>query len=146
MELKPRPPPAPVYSCPTKLPFASGWFLTGKKGPPPDQDQLSADLHCIHLSVDGLVYVCDRDLNRIHVFTKQGRFITNFLVAGNTIARGPECGGPGRPTLGMCGSTFNLVFSHDADQKYVLVVTRTVNYLGWGTIRRYGRGAFQPCG
>ena len=30
-----------------------------KAGPPPDQDQLSSDLHCIHLSVDGLVYVCD---------------------------------------------------------------------------------------
>lgn len=108
-----------------------------KKGPPPEQDQLSSDLHCVHLSVDGLVYVCDRDLNRIHVFTKQGKFITNFLVAGNTIARGPECGGPGHPTLGMCGSTFNLVFSHDAGQKYVLVADGT-NHRIWIHDRRTG--------
>lgn len=108
-----------------------------KAGPPPDQDQLSADLHCIHLSVDGLVYVCDRDLNRIHVFTKQGKFVTSFLVAGSTIARGPECGGPGHPTLGMCGSTFNLVFSHDAGQKYVLVADGT-NHRIWIHDRRTG--------
>lgn len=101
-----------------------------KAGPPPDQDQLSSDLHCIHLSVDGLVYVCDRDLNRIQVFTKHGAFVTSFLVAGNTIARGPECGGPGHPSLGMCGTTFNLVFSHDAGQKYVLVADGT-NHRIW---------------
>ena len=57
-----------------------------KAGPPPDQEQLSSDLHCVHLSVDDLVYVCDRDQNRIHVFTTQGTFVTNFLVAGSTIA------------------------------------------------------------
>ena len=101
-----------------------------KAGPPPDQDQLSSDLHCIYLSVDGLVYVCDRDLNRIQVFTKHGAFVTSFLVAGNTIARGPECGGPGHPSLGMCGTTFNLVFSHDAGQKYVLVADGT-NHRIW---------------
>jgi len=113
-----------------------------KAGPPPDQDQLSSDLHCIHLSVDGLVYVCDRDLNRIHVFTKQGKFVMNFLVASATIARGPECGGPGHPTLGMCGSTYNIVFSHDAGQKYVLTADGT-NHRIWIHDRRTGAYAGQ---
>ena len=108
-----------------------------KKAPPPEWENLSSDLHCIHLSVDGLVYVCDRDQNRIHVFTKQGKFVTNFLVAGDTIARGPECGGPGHPTLGMCGTVYNLVFSHDAGQNYVIVADGT-NHRMWIHDRKTG--------
>ncbi len=48
-------------------------------GPPPDQTQFAPALHCIHFSRDGLVYVCERGSDRIQVFTKQGKFVKQFL-------------------------------------------------------------------
>ena len=33
--------------------------------PPPDQDAFAPALHCILISADGLVYVCERGMNRI---------------------------------------------------------------------------------
>ena len=62
-----------------------------KGGPPPDQREFAPALHCVHLSTDGLVYVCERGMNRIQVFTKQGKFVSEFLVAPNTPSRGPIC-------------------------------------------------------
>jgi len=96
-----------------------------KSGPPPDQKQFAPALHCVHFSVDGLVYICERGSNRIQVFTKQGKFVSSFFVHPSTPARGPECGGPGSLTFGMCGTIYNLTFSHDADEKYVLIADGT---------------------
>ena len=36
-------------------------------------------LHCIDVSHDGLVYVCDRQRNRIQVFTKSGRLVKEVV-------------------------------------------------------------------
>ena len=90
-------------------------------GPPPDQKMFAPALHCAHPSKDGFVYVCERGSDRVQVFTKQGKFVTSFFVHPSTPARGPECGGQ----FGMCGSIYNLTFSHDADGKYVLIADGT---------------------
>lgn len=92
-----------------------------KSGPPPDQRQFAPALHCVHISVDGLVYVCERGNDRVQVFTKQGRFVTSFFVHPSTPARGQECGGPGSTAYGTCGTIYNLTFSHDPMQKYILI-------------------------
>jgi hypothetical protein len=94
-------------------------------GPPPDQKQFAPALHCIHFSVDGLVYVCERGSDRVQVFTKQGMFVKSFFVHPSTPSRGAECGGPGSTMFGMCGTIYNLTFSHDAMQKYVLIADGT---------------------
>jgi hypothetical protein len=94
-------------------------------GPPPDQKQFAPALHCVHFSVDNLVYICERGSDRVQVFTKQGKFVTSFFVHPSTPSRGPECGGPGSTMFGMCGTIYNLTFSHDADQKYVLIADGT---------------------
>ncbi len=96
-----------------------------KSGPPPDQKQFAPALHCVHIAVDGLVYICERGSDRVQVFNKQGKFITSFFIHPSTPARGPECGGPGSTTFGMCGTIYNLTFSHDAQQKYVLIADGT---------------------
>jgi hypothetical protein len=96
-----------------------------KSGPPPDQEEFAPALHCVHFSVDNLVYVCERGSDRIQVFTKQGKFVTSFFVHPSTPSRGPECGGPGSTMFGMCGTIYNLTFSHDPDQKYVLIADGT---------------------
>jgi hypothetical protein len=84
----------------------------------PDQ-QFRNPVHCVHISRDGLVYVCDRVNDRIQVFTKQGKFVKEFTL---------------RPqTLGM-GSTFQFAFSLDPQQKYLLVADGENNVI-W-TLRR----------
>src|SRR5438309_8555705 len=92
--------------------------------PPPDIKGF-AILHCIHVSHDGLVYVCERGSDRVQVFTKQGKFVSSFFVHPSTPSRGPECGGPGSTMFGMCGTIYNLTFSHDAMEKYVLIADGT---------------------
>ncbi len=47
--------------------------------PPPKQ--FANSVHCVRLSNDGLVYVCDRGNTRIQVFRKDGTFVTEFLGA-----------------------------------------------------------------
>jgi hypothetical protein len=83
-----------------------------KSGALPNQDEFAPALHCVHISVDGLVYVCERGSNRTQVFTKQGKFVTSFFVLPSSPARGRECGG----AFGSCGNKYNLAFSHDAKQ------------------------------
>ena len=96
-----------------------------KSGSPPDQKQFAPALHCVHFATDGLVYVCERGSNRIQVFTKEGKFVSSFFVHPSTPSRGPECGGPGSTMFGMCGTTYNLTFSHDAGEKYVMIADGT---------------------
>jgi len=99
-------------------------------GPPPYQEAFAPALHCTMISNDGLVYICERGMNRIQVFTKQGDHVQNIHVAPNTPARGPICGGPGHATLPMCGTTYSLAFSHDDEQKYMFVADGT-NHRVW---------------
>ena len=74
-------------------------------GEPPEK-QFRTPVHCVHLSADGYVYVCDRRNDRIQVFDKQGKFVREFLVHRETQAN---------------GSVWTLNFSRDPRQEYVLV-------------------------
>jgi hypothetical protein len=96
-----------------------------KSGPPPDQKEFAPTLHCVHIAPDGLVYVCERGSDRVQAFTKQGKFVTSFFVHPSTPSRGPECGGPGSLLYGMCGTIYNMTFSHDPQGKYALLVDGT---------------------
>ncbi|HVT98230.1 MAG TPA: hypothetical protein VHE33_12050 [Acidobacteriaceae bacterium] len=89
---------------------------------PPD-GQFRSPVHCVRLSNDGLVYVCDRHNDRIQVFTKAGKFVREFFLH-------PE-------TLGN-GSTWTMTFSHDVGQKYMLVVDGENNTI-WIATRSDGR-------
>jgi len=69
--------------------FKRMWGAYGK--PPTDEKvppfnpsaepspQLS-NVHCVRISRDGLVYVCDRTNNRIQVFRKDGTFVREYQV------------------------------------------------------------------
>ena len=56
-------------------------------------------VHCVRLSRDGLVYVCDRANDRIQVFKKDGTFVKEFQVEPQTLQN---------------GSVWDLVLSEDA--------------------------------
>ncbi len=72
----------------------------------PPSKQFANPVHCVHISADALVYVCDRVNDRIQVFTKQGKFVKEFFVAPKTLRN---------------GSVWTLNFSHDPKQQYLLV-------------------------
>jgi DNA-binding beta-propeller fold protein YncE len=48
------------------------------KAPPPTQ--FANPVHCVRVTKDGFVLVCDRGNNRIQVFRKDGTFVKEFLV------------------------------------------------------------------
>jgi DNA-binding beta-propeller fold protein YncE len=85
---------------------------------PPDQ-QFRNPVHCVHLSRDGLVYVCDRINDRLQVFTKQGKFVKEFFVRQQTLG---------------AGSVWQFAFSVDEKQKFLLVADGENNVI-W-TLRR----------
>lgn len=81
--------------------FKRGWGAYGKalseisNEPQPGHDpnnlhaeDFTAPVHCVRISNDGLVYVCDRAGDRIQVFTKAGEFVKEFHVAHNTMGNG----------------------------------------------------------
>jgi hypothetical protein len=63
-------------------------------------------VHCVRLSNDGLVYVCDRTNNRIQVFRKDGGFVKEFRIDAQTLAN---------------GSAWDLVLSSDPQQKFIFM-------------------------
>jgi DNA-binding beta-propeller fold protein YncE len=73
--------------------------------PPPQQ--FRNPVHCAELSVDRLLYVCDRVNDRIQVFHPDGTFIKEAFVA--------------KRTLGS-GSAWDIAFSKDPQQKYIYLV------------------------
>ncbi len=68
--------------------------------------QFGNPVHCVRLSNDNLVYVCDRVNNRVQVFDKQGQFKHEFRVEVQTLAN---------------GSVWDMVLSHDPAQRYLYV-------------------------
>lgn len=72
--------------------------------------QFRGPVHCAKLSVDRLLYVCDRQSNRLQVFTPAGEYLEEGFYA------------PG--TLGS-GATWDIAFSRDADQTYIFIVDGT---------------------
>ena len=68
--------------------------------------QFNNPVHCVRLSRDGLLYVCDRGNDRIQVFRPDGKFVKEFRVEPNTLQN---------------GSVWDLVLSEDAAQRYIFV-------------------------
>lgn len=85
----------------------------------PADKQFRNPVHCVHISRDGLVYVCDRVNDRMQIFTKQGKFVKEFSLRTQT--------------LGM-GSVWQFAFSTDEHQKYLLIDDGENNVI-W-TVRR----------
>ena len=74
--------------------------------------------HCLRLSDDGLVYVCDRQADRIQVFDRMGTFIRNIDVPWQSVSP-PE----GRRS-GTRGTAVVLAFSPDPAQRLLFVVNQ----------------------
>jgi DNA-binding beta-propeller fold protein YncE len=106
------------------LAYKRHWGAYGEK---PNDDKLpnydpkgalmrsfSSPVHCVRISTDGFVYVCDRANDRIQVFEKSGKFVREFRVEPETLQN---------------GSVWDLVLSEDAAQKYLFVANGANGYL-----------------
>ena len=78
----------------------------------PIAKQFRNPVHCVRISHDGLVYVCDRVNDRYQVFRKDGTFVAEFGLEPNTR---------------FVGSVWDIGFSTDAQQKYLFVCDGTNN-------------------
>ncbi len=67
-------------------------------------------VHCVVMDNQGLVYVCDRQGNRIQVFDKMGNFKKNIWIKGYK-----------EETPDVWGTAWWLRFSRDPAQKYMIV-------------------------
>ena len=66
--------------------------------------QFRNPVHCADPTDDGFVYVCDRPGDRIQVFQKDGTFVDEIIVAGNTLGS---------------GSAWDVAFSPDPAQSFI---------------------------
>ena len=72
---------------------------------PPSQ-QFRNPVHCSDVSNDGFVYVCDRQGNRLQVFTKDGKFVKEQWYARRSLSE---------------GSVWDVAFSRDPEQRYLFM-------------------------
>ena len=79
----------------------------GKYDPkaPPAQ-QFRNPVHCVERSNDGLVYVCDRQADRVQVFQPDGKFVKEAFYAKDTLAS---------------GSVWDITFSRDPQQRFMFL-------------------------
>ena len=108
--------------------------------PPYDPDapliqQFRTPVHCADPSRDGHVYVCDRPNNRLQVFTTDGTFVDEVQLAPRTLGD---------------GSTWDVAFSRDPEQKYMYVAdgknmrVYVMDRLNLEVLTSFGDGGRQP--
>jgi hypothetical protein len=101
----------------------------------PPVQQFRNPVHCAEPTKDGLVYVCDRPNDRIQVFTKDGKFQKEVVVAKNT--KGD-------------GSVWDIAFSRDPQQKYMYLADganekiHVFDRLSLTELTSFGDGGRQP--
>lgn len=103
-------------------------------GAPPAQ-QFRGPVHCADLSNDNLLYVCDRQSNRIQVFTPEGQFVREAFYAPNSLGE---------------GSTWDVAFSRDPEQRFIYLAdgrnmkVRIIERETMQEVANFGDGGRQP--
>jgi DNA-binding beta-propeller fold protein YncE len=72
----------------------------------PPAQQFRNPVHCVERSNDGLVYVCDRQGDRVQVFQPDGKFVKEGFYAKETLAS---------------GSAWDITFSKDREQRFMFL-------------------------
>ena len=97
--------------------------------------QYRSPVHCVALANDGLLYVCDRQHDRVQVFHTDGTFVKEHFFAKDTLAS---------------GSTWEIAFSKDPGQNYIYLTdgqnerVRIVKRDTMTELTSFGRGGRQP--
>jgi DNA-binding beta-propeller fold protein YncE len=97
--------------------------------------QYRSPVHCVALANDDLLYVCDRQHDRVQVFKPDGTFLKEQFFAKNTLAS---------------GSTWEIAFSKDPAQRFIYLTdgqnerVRIVQRDTLTELASFGRGGRQP--
>jgi DNA-binding beta-propeller fold protein YncE len=97
--------------------------------------QFRNPVHCVALANDGLLYVCDRQNDRVQVFHTDGTFVKEQFFAKSTLG---------------AGSTWEIAFSTDPEQKFIYLTdgqNERVRILQRDTLTElssFGHGGRQP--
>jgi DNA-binding beta-propeller fold protein YncE len=97
--------------------------------------QFRNPVHCVALANDGLLYVCDRQHDRVQIFHTDGKFVKEHFFA--------------KDTLGS-GSTWEIAFSKDPQQRFIYLTdgqnerVRIVERETMRELASFGRGGRQP--
>ena len=78
--------------------------------------------HCVRVSNDGLVYVCDRWMNRVQVFDTMGNFQKNISFNFKVWTPIPASGTGSRREAMLVGSASSVEFSRDQAQEFMYVI------------------------
>jgi DNA-binding beta-propeller fold protein YncE len=133
-----------VYDADT-LKYKRHWGAYGNKpddkdlGPynpaaPPAQ-QFRNPVHCADLSVDNLLYVCDRANDRLQVFHPDGTFVKEKFYEKDTKGS---------------GSVWDIAFSRDPQQKYIYLAdgendrVHIIDRQSLEVLTTFGEGGRQP--
>jgi DNA-binding beta-propeller fold protein YncE len=96
------------------------------------------DVTCVEIAKDGMVYVCDRTSDRIQVFSKDGKFVKEAVIAKST---GGGVATIGTTVLSAFGSVWDVALSSDAQQQFLYVadgVNKKVRVLNRSTLAEVG--------
>jgi DNA-binding beta-propeller fold protein YncE len=96
--------------------------------------EFGTPVHCVRLSRDGLVYVCDRSRNRVQIFRKDGTFVNEWTIARETLDRGSAW------DIALIEPEQEYLLLADGTNNQVHVLRRTTGEVV-GRIGRSGRGA-----
>ncbi len=101
----------------------------------PPTKQFHNPVHCADMSVDRIVYVCDRVGDRLQLFTPEGKFIKEAFYETNTK---------------NAGSVWDIAFSKDPQQRWIFMAdgvnekVKIVDRVTLKEITTFGDGGRQP--
>ena len=108
-------------------------------------------VHCIAISKAGLVFVCDREGDRIQVFDKQGTHIRNIWIGTDTTPELPDTCEHAQLVLCIVysGTVWGIAFSPDDEQRFVYVMdgrneqVHVLDHQSGEILSSFGRGGHQ---
>jgi DNA-binding beta-propeller fold protein YncE len=78
--------------------------------------------HCVRVSNDGIVYVCDRWMNRLQLFDTMGNFKKDMPFQYKVWTPASDSGVGGQRFAALVGSCSSVEFSRDSGEKYMYVI------------------------
>jgi DNA-binding beta-propeller fold protein YncE len=94
--------PNDTYEFPDQRTAGTGWSADQH-----NPQQFRGPVHCAEPSVDGLLYVCDRQNNRVQVFQRDGTYVREAYYNPDTLGD---------------GATWDISMSNDPEQSFMYVV------------------------
>ena len=78
--------------------------------------------HCVRVSNDGIVYVCDRWMNRLQLFDTMGNFKKDMPFSYKVYTPIPASAAGAQRDAMLVGSCSSVEFSNDRSQKFMFVI------------------------